>query len=121
MIKRHNTNARMSQCVEVPFSGRLVMTAGITADDTSGDVKAQTAEVLAKIDRNLAVAGTDKRAAYAAYIWLPDIADFDAMNEIWDAWVPDGSAPTRACVEARLANPDLKVEIQILAFVPAGA
>ena len=116
MMKRHNTTPRMSQCIEVPLSGRLVVTAGLTADDTSADVKAQTAEVLAKIDRNLAAAGTDKSAVYAAYIWLPDIEDFDAMNEVWDAWVPDAAAPTRACVEARLANPDLKVEIQVFAI-----
>ena len=117
-IKRHHTGPRMSQIVEIPLSGTLVALAGLVADDTSLDIKGQTADILAKIDRYLAEAGTDKRSITHAYIWLVDIADFAEMNTVWDAWVPQGATPARACVEAKLAAPALKVEIQVFALKP---
>ena len=63
----------------------------------------------------LADAGVSKADALYAYIWLPDIGDFDAMNAVWDKWLAPGSAPARATVEAKLADPALKVEIQVFA------
>ena len=48
-------------------------------------------------------------------IWLADMADFAEMNAVWDAWVPEGHAPARACGEAKLARADLKVEIIVTA------
>ncbi len=45
------------------------------------------------------------------------MAHFDAMNAVWDAWVPEGNAPARACGEAKLARPDLQVEIIVVAAV----
>lgn len=116
MITRIQPGARLSHAVTVPLSGTLVMTAGEVANDTAGDITAQTKDVLAKIDALLAAAGTDKGSLVSAYIWLPDIADFAAMNAVWDAWLPDGGAPVRACVEAKLADPKLKVEIQVTAL-----
>ncbi|MBB5221703.1 enamine deaminase RidA (YjgF/YER057c/UK114 family) [Amaricoccus macauensis] len=116
MITRIQPGTRLSHAVTFPLSGTLVMTAGEVANDTSGDITAQTKDVLAKIDALLAEAGTDKTALLSAYIWLPDIGDFAAMNAVWDAWLPAGGAPVRACVEARLADPKLKVEIQVTAL-----
>lgn len=116
MIIRHHGNQRMSAIVEFPLRGTQIVLAGQVADDPSGDVQEQTRNVLEKIDRYLAEAHADKTSIVYAYIWLPDIADFDRMNTVWDAWVPAGHAPARACVEARLANPDLKVEIQVVAI-----
>jgi enamine deaminase RidA (YjgF/YER057c/UK114 family) len=116
MITRIQPGTRLSHAVTFPLSGTLVMTAGEVANDTSGDITAQTKDVLAKIDALLAEAGTDKNALLSAYIWLPDIGDFAAMNAVWDAWLPAGAAPVRACVEARLADPKLKVEIQVTAL-----
>lgn len=116
MITRIQPGTRLSHAVTFPLSGTLVMTAGEVANDTSGDITAQTKDVLAKIDALLAEAGTDKTALLSAYIWLPDIGDFAAMNAVWDAWLPAGAAPVRACVEARLADPKLKVEIQVTAL-----
>lgn len=116
MITRVQPGTRLSHAVAVPLSGTLVMTAGEVADDLSGDITAQTKETLAKIDALLAEAGTDKGSLISAYVWLPDIGDFAAMNAVWDAWLPAGGAPVRACVEAKLADPRLRVEIQVTAL-----
>ena len=92
---------------------RLAGTAG--ADDAKADVKGQTAQILAKIDKFLAEAGTDKSKILSANIWLTDIGTWGQMNEVWDAWVSPGNSPARATVEAKLANPALKVEIMVQA------
>ena len=102
----------MSQAV---IHGNTVYLQGLTADDTSQDVKGQTAQILAKIDRFLKEAGTDKTKILSANIWLTDIGTWSQMNEVWDAWVSPGNAPARATVEAKLAAPGLKVEIMVQA------
>jgi enamine deaminase RidA (YjgF/YER057c/UK114 family) len=75
--------------------------------------------VLAQIDALLAGIGSDKTRILSATIYLPDIADFAAMNAVWDAWVPQGHTPARATVEAKLASPAYKIEIQVVATAPA--
>ena len=79
------------------------------------DVTAQTRSALAEVDRLLAAAGTDKSRILYAQIWLADMADFAAMNAVWDAWVPQGATPARATGEAALATPDYKVEVIVTA------
>ena len=79
------------------------------------DVTAQTQSALAEVDRLLAAAGTDKSRILYAQIWLADMADFAAMNAVWDAWVPQGATPARATGEAKLATPDYKVEVIVIA------
>jgi enamine deaminase RidA (YjgF/YER057c/UK114 family) len=111
-ITRNHTNQRMSQCV---IHGNTVYLAGQVADDSSADIQTQTQQVLDKIDTLLAQAGSDKSKLLSAQIWLTSIGHCSAMNEIWDAWVPEGQAPARACIEARLVSPDLLVEIGIIA------
>lgn len=96
-------------------AGHLVITAGAVGDDLSLDVKGQTRETLAYVDKLLALAGTDKSKILFATIWLPDIRMRDAMNEVWLEWVDPANLPARACVEARLANIDYKVEMQVIA------
>lgn len=81
------------------------------------NVTDQTREVLAQIDRLLAQAGTDKTRILSAQIWLADMADFAEMNAVWDAWVPQGNCPARATGESKLATPDYKVEIIVVAAV----
>jgi enamine deaminase RidA (YjgF/YER057c/UK114 family) len=111
-VKRLNIGPRMSQAV---VHGDVVYLAGLVADDTGAGVRGQTKQILATIDALLAQAGTSKERLLTGMIWLSDISSFDEMNEVWDAWVASGQTPTRACVEARLARPDLKVEIQVTA------
>ena len=110
-IERHKTSTRMSQAV---IHGNTVYLAGqVGSPDAS--VAEQTREVLAKIDELLAACGSDRQSLLQAIIWLEDMRDFDAMNAVWDAWVPAGAAPARACGEARLARQGLRVEITVIA------
>lgn len=110
-LERLDTGPRMSQAV---IHGDTVYLAGQVA---KGDgVAAQTTAILEQIDGLLARAGSDKTRILSATIWLTTMADFADMNAVWDAWVPDGSTPARACVESpRLATPDFIVEIGIVA------
>lgn len=116
MLQRQHSNHRMSQLVTF---GNLVWTAGQVAQDPSQDMAGQTQQILNQIDKLLADAGTEKRHLISANIWVSDIAQFAQMNEIWDAWVDSENAPVRACVESRLARPELLVEIQVVAAKPA--
>ncbi len=111
-IIRNHTNQRMSQSV---IHGDTVYLAGQVASDSSANITVQTEQVLAKIDNLLSEAGSDKSRILSAQIWLTSIGHFAEMNQVWDAWVPEGDAPARACIEARLASPDLLVEIGIIA------
>ncbi len=111
-VQRIQPGPRMSQAV---VHGNTVYLVGLTADDTSQDVKGQTAQILVKIDALLAEAGTDKSKLLSANIWLTDIGTWSQMNEVWDAWVSPGNAPARATVEAKLARPGWKVEIMVQA------
>ena len=110
MIERMHTNARMSRIVK---HGGIVYLCGQVGD--GADVAEQTRDCLARIDTLLAEAGSSRDRMLQAVIWLADMADFDAMNAVWDDWVPRGHAPARACGEARLAGDDLKVEIIVTA------
>lgn len=112
-IQRIDVGPRMSQAT---VHGDTVYLAGIVADQRKGvSVADQTRQVLARIDELLAKAGSDKSKLLKATIWLRDIASFDEMNSIWDAWVVPGETPARACVESRMAAPDILVEIQVTA------
>jgi enamine deaminase RidA (YjgF/YER057c/UK114 family) len=111
-IRRIAPGPRMSMAV---VHNGTVYLAGQVADDTSADVAGQTQQILAKIDALLAQAGTDKTRILSANIWLADIANFGAMNGVWDTWVPQGNTPARATVEAKLATPAYLVEIAVIA------
>jgi enamine deaminase RidA (YjgF/YER057c/UK114 family) len=112
-IERMETGPRMSRIV---IHGDTVYLAGLTANKTAGQSLAeQTAEILAVIDGLLAKAGTDKSKLLKATIWLSDFRTVDEMNKVWDAWVPAGCAPARACIEALLQGPEKKIEIQVTA------
>jgi enamine deaminase RidA (YjgF/YER057c/UK114 family) len=112
-INRIDVGARLSKVV---IYGDTVYLAGLTADKTAGQsVATQTQEILAAIDALLAKAGTDKSKLLQATIWLQDIRTVEEMNKVWDAWVPSGCAPARACIEARLQSPAKMVEIRVTA------
>ncbi len=111
-ISRQHTNSRMSQIV---IHGNTIYLAGQVADDKSADITLQTQQVLDKIDTLLAEAGSSKSNILSAQIWLTSIGHYSEMNCIWDAWVPEGNAPARACIEARLAAPEYLVEIGVIA------
>ena len=112
-IERHETGPRMSKAV---IHGDTVYLAGIVADNPNGKSMAeQTGNILSQIDGFLAMAGTNKTKLLSANIWISDMAHFAEMNSVWDAWVSLGNTPARATVEAKLASPDYKVEIMVVA------
>jgi len=113
-IVRLDQNHRRSRAV---IANGMVFLAGQVADDKSGDITSQAREALAKVDALLAEAGTDRRRALTAQIWLADMADFDGFNAVWDAWVVPGETPTRCCGKVELADPAYRVEIVITALL----
>jgi enamine deaminase RidA (YjgF/YER057c/UK114 family) len=111
-VKRHDPSAILSQAVE---HGDTVYLAGIVARDLKKDIKGQTGEVLAEIDRLLAKCGSSKSKILSATLWVTDIRNRAPMNEVWTAWVDKANLPARACVEAALADPNALVEIMVTA------
>ena len=111
-IVRHEPGKVLSNAVEY---GNLVFLAGIVSDKLDGDVRVQAADVLSKIDALLAKAGTNKSKILSANIWLTDMRNREAMNESWLAWLDPKNPPARATVEAKLADPRMLVEIQVVA------
>lgn len=107
-ITRIDQNARRSRA---SVFGDIVFLAGQVADDKAGDIARQTREALAKVDDMLARAGTDKSRLLSVQIWLKSMADFDAMNAVYDAWVVQGQAPCRACGKVELADPGYLIEV----------
>ena len=111
-ITRHQPSKILSKVVE---ANGFVFTAGCVADDTSQSVKGQTEQILKQIDSLLQVCGTDKSKVVSATIWVTDIRNRDAMNEAWNEWTGGQNLPGRACIEARLADPKMLVEIAVIA------
>lgn len=112
MLTRFKSNARMSQAVR---SGHRLYLAGQVAKNPVDDVADQTTQVLKSIEELLALGGSSKQGLVSAMIWLADMNHFAAMNAVWDAWVAGDNPPVRACVQARLARPELLIEIQVMA------
>ncbi len=108
MIQRFDVGPRLS---EMAMHNGTVYLAGQIPDDPTADIEGQTRQVLAAIDALLARVGTDKTRLLMVQIFIADMADFPGMNRAWDAWVPEGHTPPRATVQARLGNPDWKLEI----------
>lgn len=111
-IKRLHVGKRLS---EVAIHNGTVYLAGQVASDTTQDILGQTREVLGHIDRLLAEAGSDKSRIISTQIYVTDMANFPAMNTVWEAWVVPGQTPPRATVEAKLADPAGLVEIVVVA------
>ena len=113
-LRRLHVAARYSEAAV--FSG-VVYLAGMVPECEASDIAAQTADVLAQVDRRLAECGSDRTRILRAQIFLADIADIGPMNAVWDAWVVPGTAPPRATVQAALANPSWRIEIVVTAAV----
>jgi enamine deaminase RidA (YjgF/YER057c/UK114 family) len=112
-IERLETGPRMSQAVI--HSGVVYLAGQVASDAPGASVKDQTTNILERMDKLLAAAGTDKTKLLSVTIWLLDMRTFDEMNSVWDKWVPQGATPARATVEAKLATPAYAVEIAAIA------
>jgi len=110
-IQRHGTTRRYSD--SVVHNGTVYLVE--VPSNPDGDIAAQTGNLLASFDNLLAQVGSDKCRLLMVTVYLAEMADYDGMNAVWDAWIPDGHAPTRACVQARLANPAWRVEMAVTA------
>ena len=110
MIERQDIGQRMSKIVK--HNGTVYLCGQVGSGDT---VTEQTQDCLARVDALLKQAGSSREQILQAIIWVADMADFAEMNAVWDAWVPEGHAPARACGEAKLARPELKVEVIVTA------
>ena len=111
-IKRHNQTERMSRIVE---HGDTIYLCGQTCKIDTDDIQGQTRTTLEKIEELLETVGSDKTKILSVTIYLSSIGSFAKMNEVWDSWVAKGHQPARACVEARLARPELLVEMTVIA------
>ena len=109
-IIRTEPNQILAKAVE--YHG-FVFCQGVTAQDLTKDIAGQTRDVLDQIDAILERHGTDNTRLLQAQIWLKDIRDRDAMNQVWSAWLPEGGAPARACVQANMADPRHLVEVMV--------
>jgi enamine deaminase RidA (YjgF/YER057c/UK114 family) len=112
MIERLETTARMSRIVK--HNGTIYLCGQVCADATKG-ITEQTQTMLDKVEVLLEQAGSSKEHMLSATVYLKTMADFAAMNAVWDNWLPAGFAPARACVQAPMARDILLVEISIIA------
>ncbi len=113
-ITRIETKKRMSRIV---IHNDTIYLCGQVAEDASKGIQEQTRTMLAKVDDLLAKSGSSRNHILSATIYIKSMDLFKEMNEVWDNWVPEGHAPARACVEARMARPELLVEISVTAAV----
>jgi enamine deaminase RidA (YjgF/YER057c/UK114 family) len=111
-IERFHVGKRLS---EMAVFNNTIYLAGQVAEDMNQDITGQTKQVLAAVDKLLAEAGSDKSKILSTTIYIADMVDFPAMNAVWDAWVVQGNTPPRATVQAKLAKPEWKVEMQVVA------
>ncbi|MCW7554300.1 RidA family protein [Endozoicomonas gorgoniicola] len=111
-IERMEIKQRMSRIVK--HNGTIYL-CGQVADDASAGIKEQTQTMLDKVDTLLEQAGSNRKHILSATLYIKDMALFAEMNEVWDAWVPEGHAPARACVQASMAREALLVEISVIA------
>ncbi|AEF54823.1 RidA family protein [Marinomonas posidonica] len=111
-IERLEVGQRMSRIVK--HNGTIYL-CGQVAADANADITEQTQTMLDKVEALLRQAGSDKEHILSATVYIRDMKDFAAMNAVWDAWVAEGHAPARACVEARMARPELLVEVSVVA------
>lgn len=113
-LQRRDVAARFSEAAI--FNG-VVYLAGMVPECEASDIRSQTADVLRQVEQRLREAGSDKTRILRAQIYLKDITDIAAMNEVWDAWVVAGSAPPRATVQAALADPAYLIEVVVTGAV----
>ncbi|MDK1288705.1 RidA family protein [Pseudoalteromonas umbrosa] len=113
-ITRKHTNQRMSRIVV--HNGTVYLCGQVCKDATQG-IKEQTQTMLDKVDALLEEANSDRKHILSATVYISDMQYFAQMNEVWDAWVPEGHAPARACVQAAMARPELLVEVSVVAAV----
>jgi enamine deaminase RidA (YjgF/YER057c/UK114 family) len=115
VIHRQGTTKRYSDSTS--FNGVVYLVEVPSTEE--GDIQAQTRDLLNSLERTMAGAGTDKSHLLLVQVYLTNmVRDYEGFNAVWDAWLPEGTAPSRACVEVkRLAKPGWKVELVVTAAI----
>ncbi|PYN41117.1 MAG: hypothetical protein DME00_32620 [Candidatus Rokuibacteriota bacterium] len=98
--------------------GNVAYFAGVTPDPIVGDIKAQTAQVLRRVDELLKLAGTDKSRLLSAQVWIADMRLFEDHNAVWNQWVDPANAPVRTCLTTEFWRPGMLVEVMVIAALP---
>ncbi|MBD8513474.1 RidA family protein [Photobacterium sp. WH24] len=111
-IQRINPTKRWS---DVTVFNGIAHFVEVPESDTSADITGQAEQVFAQAEAMLASVGSDKSRVLSVTIYITDWANLAAFNAAWDAWLPEGAAPSRACVKVELADPDYLVEIAFVA------
>lgn len=112
-IERIDSTERMSRIVK--HNGTVYLCGQTAASDPSWDIQEQTKRCLEKVETLLAQADSSVNQILSVTIYIRDMKDFRAMNDVWDAWVAEYEKPARACVEARMARPDILIELSVTA------
>ncbi|MDH4395521.1 MAG: RidA family protein [Limnobacter sp.] len=112
-IQRYGTTQRWSDAV---VFNRVAYLCEVPSN-LDGDIHAQTQEVLGLLKSRLEEVGSSGECILNATIYIPDPADLPGFNALWDAWVPQGTAPVRACIHAALTNPKMRVEVTLQAAI----
>ncbi len=113
-IEHIGSTDRMSKIVK---HNNTVYLCGQTAGEAKWDITEQTKRCLGKVEQLLKEAGSDKNKILSTTIYISDMKYFTAMNNVWDAWIADSEKPARACVEARMARPEILIELSVIAAV----
>ncbi|ATC96791.1 RidA family protein [Pseudoalteromonas tunicata] len=112
-IKRINPTPRWSDITVFNHTAYFVE----VADDSTADIESQIKQVFQQTERSLASVGSDLSSLLSVTIYLTDLAHLGLFNQLWEAWLPEGKAPSRACINAQLADPSLLVEITVVAAI----
>lgn len=113
-IQRFETVKRLSRIV---VHNKIAYISGTLADDPNGTVEEQTQNILSKMDGWLESVGSHKTRILTATVWLKDVEDAPKMNSVWEAWMPEGCAGSRSCVQSTPGRAAFAVEIALQAAI----
>lgn len=113
-IERYETVGRLSRIL---VHNGIAYISGTLAEDPNGTVEEQTQNILSRIDGWLESVGSHKTRILTATVWLKDVEDAPKMNSVWQAWMPQGYAPSRSCVESTPGRSAFSVEIALQAAI----
>lgn len=109
LIARFGGTARASLAVTHGGTGYFAVTPKAPYDG-SLSMREQARQLLEKSEARLKEIGSNKDRILFVATMVTDIDALPEFNEVWDEWIAGNPPPARACFEARLANPALKVE-----------
>lgn len=117
LVERFGGSARASLAVTHEGTGYFAVTPKAPYDGELSTAE-QARQLFEKADARLKEIGSGRDRMVFVAILLRDIGDVASFNAEWDTWVKDVAPPARACFEAKLASPAMKVELIVICAVP---